>query len=89
MSRSRKKSPVGGFTTAESEKDFKRDCNSTFRARQRRLIQKIHQEPDGDTDIHLPRHLRDVVEPWSGPKDGKCYFGNMDDKAYIKKHMRK
>lgn len=89
MSRSKRKTPIGGWTTALSEKDFKRDSNSVFRAEQRKIVHRLKKDPEGIEEIHLPRRLRDVVEPYTGPKDGKCYFGNMDDKAYIKKQMRK
>jgi len=89
MSRSRRKTPIGSWAKASSEKRFKQDCNNVFNAKQRAILKKLKDDPESDLDIHLPRHLRDVVEPWTGPKDGKMYFGNMKDKAYVKKQMRK
>jgi hypothetical protein len=80
VSRSRRKSPVCGFTTASSEKKFKKECNSAFRAKERRIVQKIKEELESDLDIRLPKRLRDVVEPWAGDKDGKHYFGYLKKK---------
>ena len=60
MSRSHRKTPVFGFTTATSEKQDKRHAN-------RRLRRAVHQGK-----IYL--RLRDVSNVWSLGKDGKKYW---------------
>lgn len=62
MSRSRRKTPVFGFTTATSEKQDKRLAN-------RRLRRVVHQGK-------LYVRLRDVSNVWSFDKDGKKYCTN-------------
>jgi hypothetical protein len=82
VSRSRKKTPIGGITTAESEKRHKRLSHKNFRAKQRQAL--LSGNP-----AELPVKMRDAVNPWSGDKDGKSYFGNMKDDKYKKKLLRK
>lgn len=67
MSRSRRKTPVTGFTSAESEKAFKKQSNHKLRARAKVKM------ADGEFD-DLPRRPRDVENPWNGPKDGKTWW---------------
>ena len=59
MSRSRRKTPVFGFTTAVSEKQDKRWAN-------RRLRRAVRQ---GRRDLRL----REVSNVWGFAKDGKKY----------------
>jgi hypothetical protein len=66
MGKSTRKTPVVGNATAPSEKLFKRHSNRALRRAQERLLQAT--DPDALT---LPRRGRDVIETWSGPKDGK------------------
>jgi hypothetical protein len=84
LSRSRRKTPISGITTARSEKEFKKISNHKFRARERTLVKKVLDE-----EIVMPERTRDVVETYAGPKDGKMYFGDSDDKLMIMKLMRK
>jgi hypothetical protein len=68
MSRSRKKVPVCGLTTADSEKWYKRWWHRRYRRKERRAIQR---------DDELMPHFREVSNPWLAPKDGK--FWHVDD----------
>lgn len=65
MSRSRKKTPICGITTAESEKDDKARAHRQERSHVRRLIET---DPDA---IPAPKTFGD---PWGAAKDGKQYF---------------
>lgn len=67
MSRSRKKTPVAGMTTAVSEKQDKRLYNRRYR---RVTKQMVHIEPAREV---LP-HLREYSDPWGMDKDGKHRF---------------
>ncbi len=67
MSRSRKKTPVHGMTTARSEKKDKRLYNRRFRHVSK---QALHVNPECEV---LP-HLREYSNPWSMDKDGKVRF---------------
>lgn len=72
MSRSRKKLPFSGITTAVSEKEDKRRANRT----ERRLNRQILYATVDDT---LLRNKREVGNPWLFAKDGKNRF---DPQAY-------
>lgn len=67
MSRSRKKTPVCGITTAQSEKQDKRLYNRRFR---RVFKQVIRVAPESEV---LPV-LREYSNPWAMNKDGKSRF---------------
>lgn len=67
MSRSRRKTPVDGMTTARSEKQDKRLYNRRYR---RVTKQMVHVEPEREL---LP-HLREYSDPWGMDKDGKHRF---------------
>jgi hypothetical protein len=66
MGKSTRKNPVMGVAAAPSEKLFKQHSNRALRRKQERLLQST--EPDALT---LPHKSREVVETWTGPKDGK------------------
>ncbi|HST62298.1 MAG TPA: hypothetical protein VLK84_26580 [Longimicrobium sp.] len=66
MSRSRRKTPVAGITTSDSEKQDKRLANRRLRRRVREILPA---EPDGV----LPA-LREVSSVWCFDKDGKMRF---------------
>jgi hypothetical protein len=67
MSRSRKKTPIGGITSATSEKAEKL---ANHRRERRRIRQRLATEPEADV---LP-HTRELSNPWAMAKDGKYYF---------------
>ena len=77
MARSRRKTPITGRTTAESEKDDKA-------ASHRRLRRVTKQAIHGELETTLPVD-RELTNTWSMSKDGKFYF---DQKEYPK-GMRK
>ena len=81
MSRSRKHVPIGGITTARSEKEDKRIWNRAFRKNTRL---KISDAADFDA-VSLPLNVHKETELWKGAKDGKHVF---DPKKYPK-GMRK
>ncbi len=64
MSRSRRKSPCTGITTARSEKQDKRMHNRKFRR-----ISRQKKDPDD-----MPQVDYEVTNPWSMDKDGKSWF---------------
>jgi hypothetical protein len=67
MSRSRRKLPFIGITTAVSEKEDKRIANR----KERRLNREMLHSPVEDT---LLCHKREVGNPWLFAKDGKSRF---------------
>ena len=81
MARSRKHTPISGHTTAKSEKEDKRNCN---RALRRNNKQKVHTE---DYEIFLEKE--EVMTPWEMAKDGKAWIGDLSDKDWFPKAMRK
>ena len=68
MARSRKKTPVTGITSAESEKADKL-------AAHRRERRKIRQQMTVDANADVLPHTREVSNPWAHAKDGKVYRG--------------
>ncbi len=69
MSRSRRKTPIFGHTSARSEADDKRLWHKRWRSRERDQLAVL--EPDADP---LPVHRQAVSSPWSMAKDGKHWF---------------
>ena len=78
MSRSRKKTPISGITTARSEKQDKRLANRRIR---RRVRVALSMRPESDV---LPAR-RELSSPWTMSKDGKKWF----DPARHPKVLRK
>ncbi len=72
MSRSRRRNPAGGITTAVSDKPGK---ILSHRAGRRAVRQALGQAGDGDA---LP-HPKQYGSPWCMPKDGKTWYGHGDD----------
>jgi hypothetical protein len=65
MSRSRKKMPIVGITTAETEKKDKLEANRKLRKLNKAKIRK------GDFNFY---QLREISNVWSFDKDGKRYL---------------
>lgn len=78
MSRSRKKAPFTGFTTAESDQPWKAQV---ARKTRRAVNQKLGATRDGDA---LPVKRYATANPYDAPKDGKQ---RLDDPA--SKYLRK
>jgi hypothetical protein len=67
MSRSCRKTPIVGITTAASEKRDKQLANR----RLRRVVKRVlRDEPEAQV-LPLKREVSDV---WAMDKDGKCWF---------------
>jgi hypothetical protein len=78
MSRSRRKTPIFGHTTAKSDHDWKKKAARTLR---HRVKQHLNATLDGD---RFAGKRWDLVNPWTSDKDGKHYWS----KAELH-HMRK
>lgn len=66
MSRSRKKIPIVGMTTAETDKPFK----EREHRRERRRVRVSLRSGDA-----IP-HPKQFGNPWASEKDGKQYWNN-------------
>jgi hypothetical protein len=75
MARSRKKTPIFGMTTAESDKADKVAAHRSARHRARQLLHV------GVEDIPSSR---DIENPWKYSKDGKRFWRDAQPE-----HMRK
>lgn len=75
MSRSKRKVPIAGITTARTEKPYKVDEHRSERRTARTRIKS--GRPD---DIPHPKVFGN---PWNGPKDGKRWFGK--DSTVVRK----
>ena len=73
MSRSRRKTPIFGYASADSEAHDKRIWHSRMRHRER---QALHSADD--YDAHLTTVRDDVSSTWNMDKDGKSYFFEAD-----------
>ena len=80
MSRSKRKTPITGMTTCESEKQDKRLANRIHR---RNIKQLINVELEEYT--HTDRREFGFNNVWSFGKDGKQYlrYGKMESEYYI------
>lgn len=67
MSRSRRKTPISGITTAESEKQDKQIANRRERHRNRQILGCF-------LDDTLLMHRKQAGNPWLMEKDGKAFF---------------
>ena len=75
MSRSYKKTPIIGHTTAQSEKKDKKIWHRRFRHKTKDILRSLHNDPDKIDDTIMPVE-DDVSSLWSMSKDGKSYLGN-------------
>lgn len=71
MSRSQRRTPIFGHTTARSEQDDKRLWHKRWRTRELDRLAVI--TPDTD-HVAVPRNA--VSSTWSMAKDGKFWFGH-------------
>lgn len=69
MSRSRRKTPIVGMTTARSDHRWKK---AAARKLTRAIRQSLATTLDGDT---FAGKRWDLVNPWSSEKDGKQWLG--------------
>jgi hypothetical protein len=68
MSRSRRKTPIFGNTTAESDAEWKAKASRKLR---HKVKQHLNTTLDGDS---FAGKRWDAVNPWDAPKDGKHYW---------------
>ena len=64
MSRSRRRTPIFGITTTQSEKQYKRRANRVLRRTVRQCLQD---------EVEVLPLLRGVSNAWSFDKDGKAW----------------
>lgn len=69
MSRSRRKTPIFGHTTARSKAADKRLWHKRWRSHQRDQLAAV-----GPNDDIVPIHRNAVSSTWSMAKDGKAWF---------------
>jgi hypothetical protein len=79
VSRSKRKTPITGITTAESEKRDKRIANKNLRRVAKTTIQK--NEPE---ELTLTI-LREVSNVWDMKKEGKQYFNEKKNPKFMRK----
>lgn len=78
MSRSRKKTPIGGMTSAESDAQWKAAAARALRhSAKQQLSKELHTND-------FPGKRWDLVDPWSSNKDGKGWFGDRHPKLMRK-----
>lgn len=66
MSRSKRKTPIGGMTTSTAQKKFKEQEHRAERS-------KVRQDLKQNKEI-LP-HPKEYGNEWASPRDGKQWFG--------------
>lgn len=79
MSRSRKKHPAGGWTTAISDKQDKRLSSRAWRRLVRVALAKGQEPP----------HEKEIRNPWNWDKDGRQWFGANLSPQSLEQAMRK
>ena len=72
MSRSRRKTPIFGVTTAASDAAWKAKAARKLRHRVRQVLEATL---DGD---RFSGKRWEVVNPWDAPKDGKHWYAKAD-----------
>jgi len=82
MSRSRRRTPVCGITTAQSEKQDKVAAHRRERRRVHAVLATM-LAPEPACDV-LP-HRRELSNVWSYAKDGKQYLGPRPRPEYLRK----
>jgi len=80
MSRSLRKNPIHGITTARSEADDKRIWHGRWRSTERDKLLKLNE-----TEDYLTTHKNDVSNPWAMNKDGKSWRSVSDMNNYAER----
>lgn len=73
MARSRKKTPIRGLTSADSEKEDKRRAN-------RKLRRSVRETLSQDSSLERAAEMREVSNVWSMGKEGKYYLNKAEQK---------
>jgi hypothetical protein len=67
MARSKRKTPIRGITTAQSEKKDKQSAHCRYRRKVKAILQQV-------SNAEIVPHVRELSDPWSMGKDGKVQF---------------
>ncbi len=78
MSKSRKKTSIGGITTSCSEKQDKRIYNRRYRHACKQIL-------NTNSECELLPHLREYSNVWSMDKDGKVWFDAKEHPKLMRK----
>ena len=78
MSRSRKKTPICGNTTAASEKSSKASAHRRLRHHVAMVLRK-------DAEVEILPHENELSDPWLMDKDGKGVFNPTDFPKLMRK----
>lgn len=78
MSRSRRRTPITGITTAASDAEWKAKAARTLR---HKVKQALTASLDGDK---FAGKRWDAVNPWGAPKDGKIWHREASDRTLRK-----
>ena len=82
MSRSRRKTPIHGITTATSEKEDKKLMNRTLRSKHKQQIHTALTQDELDELILMNKD--DAMNVWDMSKDGKMYYFTDEEEFYRK-----
>ncbi|KVE06295.1 hypothetical protein WI91_08080 [Burkholderia vietnamiensis] len=82
MSRSKRKNPICGITTAESESEDKAQWHRRYRRVESARLKK-------DAVDYEPESHRTQSDQWTMDKDGKTYWGGNVPASLVSKMMRK
>jgi hypothetical protein len=80
MSRTQRKNPIQGVTTARSEADDKRIWHGRWRCTERDNLIKLKH-----LDDYITTHKNEVSNPWAMDKDGKVWRSAQDMKNYAER----
>lgn len=78
MSRSKRKNPILGITTAETESSEKAKWHRRHRREERVRLKT-------DAEGYVARSHREHSDPWTMDKDGKKYWGGAIGSRYMRK----
>jgi hypothetical protein len=78
MSRSRRKTPITGITTAKSDGEWKAKAARVLRHRVKHTLESTL------TADQFAGKRWDLVNPWDAPKDGKQWWRNADARTMRK-----
>lgn len=85
MSRSRRKTPIFGITTARSEREDKALWHGRWRAAERTALAVVLP---GDADTHMTTLVRSVSNPWGMSKDGRRFWSAKEQNAAASRAAR-
>lgn len=86
MARSRKKTKVTGVTTCESERQDKQAWHRKFRRITKELLGEFINIPSDEVEAEdfIDPAVREVSNLWDFGKDGKQYYGDLEEETVEK-----